>query len=152
MDIQGLEKLLNRLGEIALDTSHTEKPLRAAGAYMLGSIEKNFQEQGRPKRWDPLSPRTIAGRRKGRRKKGGPKILINSARLKNSMSVKLVEGPAAAVGTNVVYAPRHHFGYDPGAKKGRGQTKTKARPFVMFQDPEDFDAIGRIFQRHIARQ
>ncbi|MGA9768277.1 MAG: phage virion morphogenesis protein [Blastocatellia bacterium] len=152
MDIQGLEKLLNRLSEIALDASRrTEKPLRAAGTYMLGSIEKNFQQQGRPKKWDPLSPRTIAGRRKGRRKKGGPKILIDTARLKNSMSVKLVAGPGVAVGTNVVYAPRHHFGYDAGAKKGRGQAKTKSRPFVMFQD-EDFDAIGRIFQRHIARQ
>lgn len=152
-EIQGLGKLLNRLEEMALDASRrTDKPLRAAGAYMLGSIEKNFQQQGRPKRWDPLSPKTLASRRKGRRKKGRPKILINTARLKNSMSFKVIAGPSVAVGTNVRYAPRQHFGYDPGNKKGRGQTKTKARPFVMFQDPEDFDAIAKIFQRHIARQ
>lgn len=142
--------MLKRLGELALDTRRVEKPLKASGAYMLGSIEKNFQAQGRPKRWDPLSPRTLAGRRKGRRKKGGPKILIDTARLKNSMSVKLVEGPGALVGTNVKYARRQHAGYD-SEQKGRGHSKTPARAFMMFQD-EDHDAIGRIFSRHIARQ
>src|ERR1051325_6961054 len=116
--IEGLDQLLKRLGELALDTRRVEKPLKAAGAHMLGSIEKNFQAQGRPKRWDPLSPRTLAGRRKGRRKKGGPKILIDTARLKNSMGVKLVEGPAALVGTNVKYARRQHSGYE-SKKKGR---------------------------------
>jgi phage virion morphogenesis protein len=148
--IEGLEQLLKRLGELALDTRRVEKPLKAAGAYMLGSVEKNFQQQGRPKRWDPLSPRTLAGRRRGRRKKGGPKILIDTARLKNSMSVKLVEGPGALVGTNVKYARRQHSGYD-SEKKGRGHSRTPARPFLVFQD-EDHDAIGRIFARHITRQ
>lgn len=149
-EIQGLESLIKRLSELALDTRRVEKPLKAAGAYMLGSIEKNFQQQGRPKKWDPLSPRTLAGRRKGRRKKGGAKILIDSARLKNSMSVALVEGPAALVGTNVKYARRQHHGYD-SEKGGRGHAKTPARPFLMFQD-EDVDAIGRIFSRHIAKR
>jgi phage virion morphogenesis protein len=148
--IEGFESLIKRLGELALDTRRVEKPLKAAGAYMLGSIEKNFQQQGRPTKWDPLSPRTLAGRRKGRRKKGGAKILIDTARLKNSMSVQLVEGPAALVGTNVKYARRQHYGYD-SKKKGRGHAKTPARPFLMFQD-EDFEAIDRIFARHITKQ
>jgi phage virion morphogenesis protein len=147
---EGLEKLLNRLGALALDTKRVEKPLKAAGAYMLESIEKNFQQQGRPKRWDPLSPRTLAGRRRGRRKKGGLKILIDTARLKNSMSVKLVEGPAVAVGTNVKYARRQHAGYD-SEDKSRGHSRTPARAFLMFQD-EDYDRIGEIFKRHITRQ
>jgi phage virion morphogenesis protein len=148
-EIEGLNKLLGRLNDLATDTRRVEKPLRAAGVYMLGSIEKNFQQQGRPDKWSPLSPRTLAGRRKGRRKKGGPKILIDSARLKNSMGFRVVEGPAVEVGTNVIYGPRHHFGY-PGGKKGRGQAETPARPFLLIQD-EDVRDIGEIFQRHIRR-
>lgn len=149
-EIQGLERLLKRLAQMATDTRHVERPLKAAGAHMLGSIEKNFQQQGRPKKWTPLAPSTREGRRKGKNKKRGPKILIDTARLKNSPSVKLVQGPAAAVGTNVIYSRRQHFGYK-SKKKGRGQAETPARPFLMFQD-EDFDAIDRIFSRYIRGQ
>ena len=52
-----------------------------------------------------------------------------------------------AVGTNVIYGPRQHFGYPGGS--GRGRSKTPARPFLMFQD-EDIRDIGEIFKRHIA--
>lgn len=150
----GIEQLLKRLGELALDASNVERPLRAAGVYMVGSIEKNFQAQGRPTRWTPLSARTLAGRRvgKGRKRGKGPRILINSARMKNSVSSQVhLQNPESytEVGTNVIYAPRQHFGYQ-GKGKGRGQATTPARPFVMFQD-EDFEFIERLFGRHIER-
>lgn len=157
--IQGLEELIARLQEIVGDVKHIRRPLLSAGVYMLGSIERNFQGQGRPTKWKPLSERTLASRRgarKARKKAGaatgrGSRILIDMARLKNSMATKVVDDQSVETGTNVVYGPRHQFGYIPGGKKGRGQVKTPARPFLMFQ-PEDVDAIGRIFQRHIARR
>lgn len=120
--------------------------MKAAGVYMLGSIEKNFRAQGRPEKWVGLSEATKNRRRKGRGK-GGAKILIDTARLKNSHSMRLTS-EGVEVGTNVVYAPRQHFGYPGGA--GRGHSKTPARPFLMFQD-EDIVEIGNIFKRHIAR-
>jgi phage gpG-like protein len=159
-EIEGLGKLLGRLTDLETDARRVEKPMRAAGVHMLGSIEKNFQQQGRPDRWSPLHPRTLSGRRKGKsggpvrdergryaRKRGGSRILIDSARLKNSMSFRLVEGPGVEVGTNVVYAPRHQFGYR-GSGKGRGHSDTPARPFMEIQD-EDVREIGEIFSRHI---
>lgn len=150
-EIQGLNRLLSRVRELALDTSHTERPLRVAGALLVASIQKNFAEQGRPERWPPLAAATIARRRKGRGK-GGPKILIDSARLKNSVSYKMVSSggePAVKVGTNVIYAARQHFGYPGGS--GRGHGKTKSRKFMLIQQPEDIDAIGRVFKRHLER-
>src|SRR5262245_27168749 len=108
MEIEGLDRLLDRLAELATDTRHTEKPLRATGALLVRSVEQNFQTQGRPKKWTPLSPRTVKGRRKGKGS-GGPRILIDSARLKNSMSYRIVHvsaGAAVEAGTNVVYAKR----------------------------------------------
>jgi phage gpG-like protein len=169
--IQGLEELIARLREIAGDAKHIRRPLLSAGVYMLGSIEKNFQEQGRPVKWMPLSPRTLAGRRgarKSRKKAGaatgrGSRILIDMARLKNSMATKVVDGQGVAVGTNVVYAARQQFGFKGVASGKRSKTKgllvgwqrgksyTPSRPFLLFQS-QDIDAIGRIFQRHIAKQ
>lgn len=144
--IQGFEKLMRRVKQLETDVRRTERPMRAAGVYMLGSIERNFKAQGRPEKWTALSESTLARRRKGRGK-GKAQILIDTARLKNSVSMRLT-GDGVEVGTNVVYAPRQHFGYEGG--EGRGQAKTPARPFLMFQD-EDIDAIGDIFRQHIAR-
>lgn len=144
--IQGIERLFRRIKKLATDTKHVERPLRAAGTLMLASIEKNFKAQGRPARWKSLKAATVARRRKGRGR-GKAQILINTGRLKNSHSMKVFTD-GVAVGTNIVYAPRHHFGYKGG--EGRGRSETPARPFLMFQE-EDVRDIGEIFKRHISR-
>lgn len=144
--IEGFEKLLRRVKKLSTDTRRTERPMRAAGVLMLGSIEKNFRAQGRPEKWTPLSDATLGRRRKGRGR-GKAQILIDTARLKNSHSMRLTS-EGVEIGTNVIYAARQHFGYEGGA--GRGHSKTPARPFLMFQD-EDIVEIGNIFRRHIER-
>lgn len=144
--IQGLERVVQRLGELATDTRQVERPLKAAGAYMLGSIEKNFRAQGRPQKWPGLSQGALRRRRRGRGR-GGAQILIDTARLKNSHGY-VVTGDAVEIGTNVKYAARQHFGYAGG--KGRGHSRTPARPFLMFQ-AEDLPEISEIFKRHISR-
>jgi len=145
--IQGLNALLNRIGQLATDTRHVERALNVAGEMAVRSIQRNFDEQGRPEHWTPLSSRTLAGRRKGRGK-GGPKILIDRGRLRASIA-KHVTTDGVRIGTTVVYAARQHFGYKGG--KGRGHAKTPARPFLMLQEPEDVVAIGNVFRKHIAR-
>jgi len=147
--IQGLGKLLSRIGQMATDTKRVERPLKAAGVYIVGSINKNFQQQGRPKRWTPLAPGTLAARRKGKGR-GGPKILIDKATMKNQVAFK-VHSKGVEAGLNAVQARRLHFGYPGGS--GPGHSKTPARPFVMLQQPEDIDYIGdKIFRNHIARK
>lgn len=136
---------MNRVNRLQRDIKHVEKPMKAAGQYVVGSIVKNFNSSGRPKKWQKLAPSTVAGRRKGKGK-GGLKILIDKGQLRNSHSVRL-RSDGVEVGTNMVQAKRQHFGYPGGS--GRGHAKTPARPFVMFQD-EDPEAIGRIFSRHIS--
>jgi phage virion morphogenesis protein len=146
-EVQGLGRLLRRLAELKTDTSHVEKPLKAAGAYMLGSIEKNFRAQGRPEKWEGLADSTRKRRRKGRGR-GGPQILIDTAGFKNSFSFRVVAA-GVEIGTNKVFARRHHFGYPGGS--GRGQAKTPARPMLLFQD-EDVREIGEIFKRHVEKK
>jgi len=146
--IQGLGRLLSRIGQMATDTSHVEKPLKAAGAYMLGSIEKNFQQQGRPQRWTPLAQSTLARRRKGR-SRGGARILIDKGAMKNQINYRVTTA-GTVIGLNAIQARRQQLGYE--GKPGRGHSPTPARAFLLLQEPEDTNAIGEIFRRHIARR
>lgn len=145
--VEGIEAVLNRFAQLQRAANDLDKPLKASGVYMLGSIERNFRAQGRPQKWESLATSTLAARRSGKGK-GGAQILIDTANLKNSVtSEKALQttGSGFSIGTNVIYAPRQHFGYPGGA--GRGRSKTPARPFLLFQT-EDKDAILTIFNRH----
>ena len=143
-ELKGVEQLFNRILIIETAAKDLEPAFKASGVYMLGSIERNFQEQGRPKKWQALAPATLAKRRRGEGQ-GGAQILIDRGDLKNSNSTRL-SGNSLEVGTNKDQAARLHFGYPGG--KGRGHSKTPARPFLLFQD-EDVDAIETIFNRHL---
>lgn len=124
-----------------------EKPFKASGEYLIGSVKRNFKESGRPEKWKELAPATVKQRRKGKGK-GGIKPLIDTRDLSNSMAMR-VRTTETEVGTNKVQAKRQHFGYKGKKGAGRGHSTTPARPYMMFQDPEDFNAIGQIFMRHI---
>lgn len=118
--------------------------LAVAGQVMKSSIEQTFRDQGSPAgSWPPLALRTLGGgiRSKAFAKalrqslKGGGagrKILIQSGRLKNSITSH-VEGNRLIIGTNLVYARIHQM----GGMAGRGRkTRIPARPFLVFR-PED---------------
>lgn len=145
MALQGLERVLSRVNRLQRDIKHVERPMKAAGTYMVGSIQRNFNAGGRPTKWKGLASSTIRQRRKGKSGRGGIKILIDKAQLRNSHSMRM-RSDGVEVGTNAIQAKRQHFGYPGG--KGRGHSKTPARPFVMFQK-EDPDAIATIFSRHL---
>lgn len=52
-------------------------PLRAWGVYMVGSVNRNFQAQGRPERWAPLKLKTLMARvtRGNRTRRAQKKVL-----------------------------------------------------------------------------
>jgi phage virion morphogenesis protein len=138
----GMDVLKRRLDELARDLHQVERPLKAIGTYMVGSVQKNFQAQGRPQKWTPLAPSTLRGRRKGKGS-GGPSILTDTARLKNSIQSKIAisADPSVSIGSNVKYARRQQEGFPKGT--GRGHAHTPARPFLVIQD-EDVPAMGKI--------
>lgn len=123
------------------------------GGYMTGSIQKNFDAEGRPTRWQPLSLATLLGWAGGRKgsftkkgnwsKKGqtalaGRKILTDTARLRNSINYA-AGARGLTLGTNVIYAAIHQF----GGQAGRGRKVfIPARPYLLFQD-EDVDYFER---------
>lgn len=72
-------------GVIARSTN-MQPAMEAVGEYLLGSTARTFKAQGRPSRWQPLTPATIADRK--RQGFGAGPILIRSRRLVNSLTRK----------------------------------------------------------------
>lgn len=101
-------------------------------------------------RWDPLSAVTLAIR--PNRQNG--EILDDTGRLKGSMVTDYGKD-FAEIGTNVVYAPTHHFGALQGAfgKTRRGGPipwgDIPARPFLGVS-PEDEEDILDMATRYMA--
>jgi len=164
------------IADVGKKISDTKKPLAESAIYMVGSIKRNFVEQGRPVKWQKLSPLTIALRRKGGGI-GSPMILRDTGTLMNSISPGEPTDTSVQVGTMLPYAPRLNFGgltktpemtIVPKRKKAlkfmymgktvfakRVHIPSRAawippRPFVMFIIPEDIDRIHRIFESHVA--
>jgi phage virion morphogenesis protein len=106
--------------------------MKTIGQVIRASIQKNFERGGRPEGWIKLSPATLKKRR-------GSKILVDTARLKNSIKIK-ASSDRVVVGSNVIYAAIHHFG--GMACRGK-KVKIPARPFMMVQD-EDWKEINSV--------
>ena len=136
-----LRRLNGRLGAM--------KPLLTQIGHYVSrvAVQKSFDDQKSPdnKDWAELKKKTIAARRGKHKLKRKPKpfsgkILVNTGRLKSSITSEVRGKDTVVVGTNVVYAARHQFGFVGvrGAKGfARGKNPTPARPYL-------FDKAGNL--------
>ncbi len=186
--------------ELVRRATHAQPALKAWGLHMVGSVKRNFQEQGRPSPWRPLKVNTLIARylrgkapgaksggrfspnpnvfkesrgrlsagdsgavstvagfaRSGktgrvlRSRHGGlnklaasgmvfrkpalrailsGKILLDTGRLRSSVSSQVVSGTEVQIGTNVKYAGVHQF--------GSSKNKIPARPFLVIQADDE---------------
>jgi phage virion morphogenesis protein len=113
--------LLAALG-LRLDSS--DELLAPALPVVAAAIERNFDEEGRPTRWAPLSARYAAW--KARRFGAGLRILERSGALRRSISTRL-EGGALVASTAVPYAAFHQF----------GTRFIPARPFLVLTESDN---------------
>lgn len=112
-DLEKRFKVLKRRAQSA------EPAFRRFGVDMLRSTDRNFVMQGRRDAavgvWAPLSPTTIARRRKGSGA-GSPLILQDTGRLRGSITFQ-ASSRHLEVGTNVEYAGMHQQGGRWGTSK-----------------------------------
>lgn len=104
--------------------------LGGIGVYMVSSARKNFEEGGRPKKWDKLDKETL-------KRKRGTKILVDSGMLSGGILSEVAPSERAVYigpsGPSVKYARRHNYG-DIGGKP------IPQRQFLLMQD-EDSEYI-----------
>lgn len=175
--MKGLDALQTKIDGMKLKSQNLNEPLHKAGNVMLKSIDTNFETEGRPEGWMPLSPLTM--RAKLAAGYGG-KILTRTGNLKRSIAFR-VTGNKLHVGTSTLYAAIHQFGgvikkkqrtgvLTFGRKggfvtiRGRPRIGTFAkkvifgahtiymppRKFLLFQD-EDVDRINSLVSEHILK-
>jgi len=95
------------------------------GDLLVASVEENFRASGRPAGWRPSK----------RAERHGGKTLVDTARLKNSIT-KSAEPARVRVGTNVKYAAVHQFGAAKGSfgtftyRVREHQRKRRAKSFA----------------------
>lgn len=159
------DSLLPILKEIANRIQDFRPVFKKIEAHMIGSIEKNFEAQGRPERWAPWKnpEQVILGRlRRLKKYKGakrekkkeminqalavGGRILLDTGTLRRSVTgrshdyTRKMDKLEFRMGTRLAYAPVHQYG---SAKKN-----IPARPFLLFQK-EDVEAIQELVIRYL---
>jgi phage virion morphogenesis protein len=150
----GVKDMLARLQE---RMGNMTSFMKEVGELVRSSVIKNFMKGGRPEKWKPHALATILGgiskkkftQRGGlktgsSRKLAGGKVLIDTARLMNSVTSR-ARNDRVEIGTNVIYAAIHQL----GGKAGRGRKVTiPARPFLAVQD-EDWTEIKKTIERYL---
>jgi len=135
-----LDSVLNEIEKMAKRGIRTAPLMRTLGNVILQSVDKNFEEQGRPQKWKPLSPFTLKvyegiatekaqstkawAKAKARGKAGienrriakdvhGGKLLMRSGGgggLRGSITIGDVTDYSVEVGSSLVYARIHQLG------------------------------------------
>ena len=131
VDSEELQKYLSKIYR----NLKTLKPFFVAIIPVLhGSIVANFREGGRPKKWKPLKPSTIAGRMREGTWPGfhsaQPILMAHGTLFKSIGTVRKIGTGSLEYGTNLEKATYLQY----------GTKKMPARPFVLFQD-EDIEQI-----------
>lgn len=121
--LRGLAKKIKGLKE----TQFRSRCGAVMGATALKLVSDGFRNQVDPygKPWKPLSQGTIGGRRKGRSKKKGAKILLDSGGLRASFAYS-VKGSGFNISSGKVYAAVHQFGHT-FKRKARTQAQFRGR-------------------------
>jgi phage gpG-like protein len=148
-----------RVDRLGIDIRSFREPLkRSIQQVMAPSFRTNFDVGGRPDSWDPLAEYTVEERGSSQ------PILVRSGRLKkvvqqfNIWSIDREKAALTDLPQSVWYGKVHQAGIGR-ARRGRSlrdiEKRAKAgkvravnipqRRFVLIQDPEDYDAIERVF-------
>jgi len=135
------------LTELKAKLGNTSEAMDEIGELVKLSVKRNFEAEGRPKRW-PKSARAKAE---------GGQTLSDTGRLRNSFSHRV--GPfSVEIGTNVQYAAIHHFGGTIRPRGGkalrtpfgpRASVRMPARPFLLIQE-QDKALMLKILGRYLA--
>ena len=97
---------------------------------MADAVEENFEQEGRPDKWQELAESTIKKRKKTKHWPG--KILQVEGQLATSITTQY-DNESAVIGSNLAYAAIHQLGGQAG--KGK-KVKIPARPYLKIEDIE----------------
>jgi len=125
------ESAVSLLETIAQRLARAEELLASAASVVAAAVERNFDEEGRPFHWAPLSSRSAAY--KARRFGAGLRILERSGALRRSITTRLEAG-ALVASTDASYAAFHQY----------GTRRHPARPFLALTERDKEEAAQAV--------
>lgn len=136
-----------RIDTLGLAIKSFREPLKRSIQQVLApSFRKNFEAEGRPRKWEPLSDITVEIRG------AAHPILTRSGLLKKTMqqfNIWTVDRTKAALldlPPKIWYGKIHQAGYGYGGSKGQNKAAgIPPRPFALIQD-EDYAKIDLVFE------
>jgi phage virion morphogenesis protein len=107
------------------------KPLmKNIAGIMADAVEENFEQEGRPNKWQELAESTVQNRKKTKHWPG--RILQVEGQLATSITTKY-DNESAVIGSNLEYAAIHQL----GGQAGKGNKVTiPARPYLKLTKNE----------------
>ncbi|MCZ4339644.1 phage virion morphogenesis protein [Shewanella colwelliana] len=136
---RAISEVLQQLLEQSQDLTPA---LNDIGEYLLETHQQRFIDQQTPdgKPWEPLSPTTLA------RKRRGDRILTEEGNLANNLHYQLtssLSGASLEFGSNEEYAAMHQFGGTTSPRSMMPNQEIPTREFLGLAD-EDEQQILRI--------
>lgn len=118
------------LAQLARNAADLSPAMDAIGFAISQRVASTFDDQSAPNgaAWTPLSPVTLALRRR-KRAAGGEQILRDTGALANSITHESSRN-SVDVGTNRVYAAAQQFGNPANRIFGKASAPIPARPFL----------------------
>src|SRR5574344_1796085 len=114
--------------EVASKCEDLRPLMKNIAGIMADAAEENFEQEGRPDKWQELAESTIKKRKKAKHWPG--KILQVEGQLATSVTTQY-DNESAVIGSNLTYAAIHHL----GGQAGKGKKVTiPARLFLKIDD------------------
>lgn len=136
MQVTIQDEELNRvLSKMSSKVKDLRPVMRDIANLLLESIQKNFKAEGRPVKWKPLAPSTIAN--KVKRKGTWKPILVDTGLLRKSNNTDYGKNYAKVVNP-IKYGIYHQM----------GTKKMPARPFMVLQEKDKANIID-LMRRYI---
>ncbi len=130
---RAISEVLQQLLEHSQDLTPA---LNDIGEYLLETHQQRFIEQQTPDGtpWEPLSPTTLA------RKRRSDRILIEEGNLANNLHYQITNGSSSAsleFGSNEEYAAMHQFGGTTSPRSMMPNQQIPARVFLGLADEDE---------------
>jgi phage gpG-like protein len=154
-----------RMEKFGMDIRSFREPLKRSIQRVLApSFHTNFSDQGRPERWQPLAEATVNIRGSATPILVRTGLLARTMRQFNIWSINNTQAAITDLPSKVWYGKVQQGGYQAAraskarslhdiverAKSGHGAKREAApipaRPFALIQDPDDYDAIEKVFE------
>lgn len=135
----GTEEWLKRLDNFRTTATNMRPVYEEFGAYMLRSIDRNFEAEGRPNRWKPLAESTI--RERIRLGFGRGPILQRTGTLRRGFSTQ-----AGQTRLKILNGVPYYRFHQQDRNRNRGRLPRRAMVVLLDQDKAQFT---KTFRKHI---